>query len=450
MKFCGGNNIAIDEARGLFQVARRAFVSEEILQTERAEIFDKCWLYLGHESELAVPGAFVSRSVGGRDLIFNRDAKGVVHAFLDSCPHRGARLCLERSGVAKNFQCIYHGWVFSADGKFRHQPHHAGYPEGFEDNCAVDLVPVPRLENYRGFWFLCFDRAARSLHDYLGGAREYLDCVADQSDRLEIISGSQEYMIRANWKLLCENSFDGYHADNLHATYFDYVKNVNPMAAKAPAAALRLEGVARSLGNGHAVVEFSGPWGRPAGKWSPSWGEQTKAEMEGIYSKLEARLDRQRAQRIVNLNRNLVIFPNLVIVDATGLVLRTMYPEAPDRMNVSTWAVAPKDESDWLRRIRLRNFLEFLGPGGLATPDDIEALERCQLGYRNIKEAPWTDVSKGSLTANELPMDDEGQIRAFWREWGQCLDRNPVAPPAPPLKVQLRQAIGAKAMGEVQ
>ena len=442
MKYSGANNIATDESRGLFRVARRAFVSEEILEAERAEIFDKCWLYLGHDSEVAPPGAFVSRSVGGRDLIFNRDAKGEVHAFLDACTHRGAKLCLERSGVAKNFQCIYHGWVFSADGKFRRQPHHDPYPPGFASDGTLDLVPAPRLEQYRGLWFVCFDAGAPSLHSYLGGAREYIDCMADQSDNMEIISGAQEYMIRANWKLLCENSYDGYHADNLHATYFDYVRNINPMAAKAPATALRLEGVARALGGGHAVVEFTGPWGRPAGKWSPAWGEQSKAEMQAIYSRLEGRLDQKRAQRIANLNRNLVIFPSLVIIDATGIVLRTMYPETPDRMNVSTWAVAPKGESDWLRQIRLRNFLEFLGPGGLATPDDIEALERCQRGYRNMKEAPWTDVSKGPLNAGEMHMDDEGQIRAFWREWARHIDRHPVTPaPPPPIRKAMEQAM---------
>jgi p-cumate 2,3-dioxygenase alpha subunit len=437
MKFSGGNNIAIDEGRGLFQVARRAFVSEEILEAERAEIFDKCWLYLGHDSEVGVPGAFVSRSVGGRDLIFNRDANGVVHAFVDACTHRGAKLCLVRSGIARNFQCIYHGWVFSSEGKFRRQAHHESYPSGFGESGSVDLVQVPRLEAYRGFWFICYDRDARSLHEYLGGAREYLDCIADQSDDLEIISGGQEYMIRANWKLLCENSFDGYHADNLHATYFDFVKNVNPMAAKAPAAALRLEGVGRALGGGHAVVEFTAPWGRPAGKWSAAWGADTKAELEGIYGKLQGRVGPERAQRIAHLNRNLVIFPSLCVIDAAGIVLRTMYPVAPDRMLVSTWAVAPKGESEWLRRIRLRNFLEFLGPGGLATPDDIEALERCQQGYRNLKEAPWTDMSKGPLSASELTMDDELQLRAFWLQWGQHMDRHRAMPAAaPPLRTQ--------------
>jgi p-cumate 2,3-dioxygenase subunit alpha len=432
MKFIGGNNIAIDEDRNLFRVARRAFVSGALLAAERVEIFDKCWLYLGHDSELAQPGAFVSRGVGGRDLIFNRDLNGTVHAFLDACPHRGAKLCLERRGVAQTFNCLYHGWSFTADGKFRRHAHHKTYPAGFEDGGAVDLVSVPNLESYRGFWFVSFDRDAVPLADYLGGAREYIDCVADQSDQLEIISGAQEYMIRANWKLLCENSFDGYHADNLHSTYFDYVRNVNPLAAKAPPGALRFEGDGRALGNGHAVVEFTAPWGRPAGKWSPAWGEATKAEMQETYRKLEARLERPRAHRIANLNRNIVIFPNLCLIDGTGIVIRTMHPEAPDRMLVNTWAIAPKEESEWLRAIRLRNFLEFLGPGGLATPDDNEALERCQKGYRNIKEAPWTDMSKGALDASELPMDDELQLRAFWLEWAKHIDRYPVPPEPPP------------------
>jgi p-cumate 2,3-dioxygenase alpha subunit len=138
------------------------------------------------------------------------------------------------------------------------------------------------------------------------------------------------------------------------------------------------------------------------------------------------------------------IFPNLCVIDAAGIVLRTMYPEAPDRMIVSTWAIAPKGESEWLREIRLRNFLEFFGPGSLATPDDNEALERCQKGYRNIKEAPWTDMSKGSLTANELPMDDELQLRAFWLQWARHIDRHPV-PPAPPPALRAPQGTGEMA-----
>jgi p-cumate 2,3-dioxygenase alpha subunit len=62
---------------------------------------------------------------------------------------------------------------------------------------------VPRLDQYRGLWFACFDVTAVPLVEYLAGAVEYLDLIADQSDAgLEIVSGRQDYAIRANWKLL--------------------------------------------------------------------------------------------------------------------------------------------------------------------------------------------------------------------------------------------------------
>jgi len=226
MRYIGQGNVAIDDNAGIYRVSRKAFTSGELFAEEQREIFDKCWLYLGHESEILEPGAFVSRQVGGRELIFNRDTDGQVHAFLDSCPHRGAKLCSERAGNTRNFFCIYHGWMFKSNGEFKRLPHHAGYPKDFEKDGSVDLVSVPRLQSYRGFWFICFDREAIDLEAYLGNAREYIDCIADQAEQMEVISGAQEYGISANWKLLCENTIDGYHADNLHATYFDFARNV--------------------------------------------------------------------------------------------------------------------------------------------------------------------------------------------------------------------------------
>ena len=184
-----------------------------------------------------------------------------------------------------------------------------------------------------------------------------------------------------------------------------------------------LEGVGRALDNGHAVVEFSAPWGRSAGKWSPAWGEDAKPEIEARRADLVSRIGEEKAGRIVNLNRNLVIFPNLVLIDAAGLVIRMIQPTEPGFMEVCTWAVGAGEDSDWVRDIRLKNFLTFLGPGGLATPDDVEALERCQQGYSNSREAGWNDISKGSLKAEEEPMEDELHIRGFWRYWAECLDR---------------------------
>jgi p-cumate 2,3-dioxygenase subunit alpha len=81
--------IVDDRLRGVFRVNRRVFTDPEILELERCEVFDRSWLYAGHESEIAKPGDFVTRRVAGRPLILVRDGDGTAHAFLNTCPHRG-------------------------------------------------------------------------------------------------------------------------------------------------------------------------------------------------------------------------------------------------------------------------------------------------------------------------------------------------------------------------
>ncbi len=405
---------------GVFRVARRSFVDNAVFEAERSRIFDRCWLYVGHSSELPKKGSFVTRPVGGRNLLFNRDAAGVVHAFLNTCPHRGSTVCREASGTAKNFTCAYHGWVFGADGKLRDLPGIESYAEGFNGDGCNDLVPVPRLDQYRDLWFVCFDADAMPLVEYLAGATEYLDLIADQSEAgLEIVSGRQEYAIKANWKLLVENSFDGYHAVSTHATYFDYLKNMNGVLAQS-----NVVGFARDLGHGHAVVEYSAPWGRPVANWVPAWGEDRKPEIDGVFQRLVAKHGEERATRIAKNSRNLLIFPNLVIVDVMALTFRTFYPTRPDYMEVTAWAVGPTEENEWLRKNRLHSFLEFLGPGGFATPDDVEILESCQRGYANTREAGWNDVSRGMKKAEPATVD-EHQLRVFWKRWHELVRRAP-------------------------
>lgn len=408
--------ILLDTERHLFKVSRRSFVDPQVLRAEQTRIFDRCWLYLGHASELPKPGDFVTRSVAKRSILFTRDTKNKINAFFNTCPHRGAQVCREAKGNAKSFQCFYHGWVFGADGTLRNQPGQESYDADFNQGGGGNLVSVPRLESYRDFWFICFDRDVQPLTDYLGNAKAWIDVVCDQSEAgMAIVGGTQEYTIRANWKLLTENSIDGYHAINTHATYVDYLKNSSGSMSAVPFA-----GFGHDLGNGHAAVEYRAPWGRPVAQWIPAWGEEGKREMATIYARLVDRFGTAYADRIATSNRNLFIFPNLVINDIMAITVRTYYPVAPDLMQVSGWALAPQDESAWARKYRLLNFLEFLGPGGFATPDDVEALEQCQRGFENMQEAPWSDISKGMNKA-QPSYDDEVQMRAFWTHWNKCL-----------------------------
>jgi p-cumate 2,3-dioxygenase alpha subunit len=411
--------LRVDQERKLFKVPRVSFTSQEVLEAEREVIFNKCWLYLGHTSEVTKMGQFVTRTVGGRNIVFSRDMENNVNAFLNTCPHRGATVVRDRAGVAKSFQCFYHGWVFGIDGGLKSQPGVESYCESINQNGEVDLPRVPRLEEYRGFWFICFDKEAVSLFDYLGNAREYIDLVVDHSEAgMEVVGGTQEYSIRANWKLLVENSIDGYHAATTHASYLDYLKGTAGALAAVP-----LKGFGVDLGGGHAVIQYSAPWGRPIAQSIPAWGETGKQDVDRLLAGLTERFGEERAMRIALTNRNLLIFPNLIINDIMAITIRTFYPLAPNYQHVNGWALAPIGENEWARNNRLENFLEFLGPGGFATPDDVEALQQCQTGYDNAREAAWNDISKGM--GREIPaMDDEVQMRAFWTQWNLMLSNS--------------------------
>lgn len=169
------------------------------------------------------------------------------------------------------------------------------------------------------------------------------------------------------------------------------------------------------------MLEYKAPWGRPIAQWIPMWGEQGKTEIDAIRARLVERFGEEKATRMTSLNRNLLIYPNLIINDIMAITVRTMYPTGPDSVVVNGWALAPRDESEWARKFRLYNFLEFLGPGGFATPDDVEALESCQNGFKNAPYAATSDLSKG-LGAPNVRYDDEQQMRVFWNRWSSQVE----------------------------
>jgi p-cumate 2,3-dioxygenase alpha subunit len=128
----------------------------------------------------------------------------------------------------------------------------------------------------------------------------------------------------------------------------------------------------------------------------------------------------------------MTIFPNLVINDIMATTVRTFQPVGPGMMEIDAWALAPVEENGDRLETRLQNFLEFLGPGGFATPDDVEALESCQIGF-NAGGEQYNDISRGML--RDARMDDELQMRTFWREWSARITGTPIddwddAPPA--------------------
>lgn len=403
-----------------FRVNRKALVDQEVLELEKSKIFDKSWLYVGHDSEVANPRDFRARNVGGRPVIFVRSDDGRVRVFMNTCPHRGTTLCQEPSGSARFLKCYYHAWTFDNAGRLVSLPDEESYGPTF-DRENLGLAPAPRLEQYAGFWFLSFDPDIVDLRTYLAGAGEYLDLVADQgASGMTVVPGSQDYSTAANWKLLVENSMDGYHGAPLHQRYFEMV-----IDAGATFNVTKSRGL--DLGNGHAVVITNGELGRPA---PPELAPLVDAKR----GELVARVGEERAAKMHG-TRNLVIFPNFALVDLVGAItIRTFFPVRPDYMEVTAWELAPADEDPRLRRTRADSFNTFWGPAGLATPDDIEALQACQRGFAAHREAVWSDISRG-LGTESPTANDEIQMRCFWRRWNELLTgERPIPEPQAPLE----------------
>jgi p-cumate 2,3-dioxygenase alpha subunit len=170
--------------------------------------------------------------------------------------------------------------------------------------------------------------------------------------------------------------------------------------------------VGKVLGNGHAVIDNENFRGRPVAKWIPLYGEAAKPEIERLRAELVERLGEARARRVADTNRNLVIFPNLVVNDGSSVTIRTFHPFAPDHMEVTAWALGPKGESAQARAIRLDSFLTFYGPGGFATPDDVEALESVQKGMAAWREVPWSVMTRGMAKQGEQLNTDELHLRS--------------------------------------
>ena len=389
-----------DAVQGIFRYSPKVFSDPELFECEQRRIFDQSWLYAGHESEVPQAGDFLTRRVGGRPLIIVRGDDGRIRIFHNSCRHRGATVCRHPRGNAKTFVCFYHNWTYDNHGRLDGVPLKDAYGPGFKME-EMGLYPA-RTQNYRGWLFVCFSRDTVCLEDYLAGARAYLDMILDQDDGGNLIlPGTHEYSMRANWKLLMENTIDIYHLDSTHGRYMrDYVPKV--LGLKPPDPRTAHEGARRpeELGNGHVVLEYR--------KFSGTADEAKRAAWE-------ARFGKERATRMLDYTRTLLLFPNTLYIEQRR-VIRTCFPTAVDHSEITAWPLMPAVDDPEVRKQRLDIYLSFLGPAGHATPDDVEVMELIQKNCATLPPEAVMDCSRGMLREHPLPTD-EAQMRGFWRGW---------------------------------
>ncbi|MBO4208325.1 aromatic ring-hydroxylating oxygenase subunit alpha [Micromonospora echinofusca] len=402
-----------------FRVHRSAYRSQSVFDREKEEIWGHTWLYLGHETEVPNPGDFKTRTLGGRPLIFCRDAAGEIQVFLNACTHRGTILCRHNEGNTKFFQCFYHAWVFSNSGELAALPGDDAYPAGEEFRAAMRLRTVPRVQSHEGFVFIAFDPDVPDLLTHLGQAAHYMSLTANIGPQgMQTLPGVQLYSVKGNWKLAVENAMDGYHFAPTHNTFVGYLR-------ESGFAVTDDDQYAYDLGSGHGLLVLTGHNGRIGMVWEPRFGEAEKARTVEKRQEMVDRLGAERAAEIADASRILYVFPNLLLFDLEALTIRQLEPVGPGHTDVRAWQFVEVGEPQEVRELRIRTMVSFVGPGGLATPDDIEAYEAVQRGIEATANAAdprhdWSDMSRGmgnEKAGNQGRSIDEGAMRSFWRHW---------------------------------
>jgi Rieske [2Fe-2S] domain len=129
-----------DIPAGTFRIHRTALIDEAVFRDEMRALFERCWLYVGHESEIPTPGDFRARDVGNRPLVFWHGHDGVRRVFYNSYRHRGALVCRVPEGTTRSLSCFYHAWTYGSTGALTALPGEEGYGPTFDrahpDDCA--------------------------------------------------------------------------------------------------------------------------------------------------------------------------------------------------------------------------------------------------------------------------------------------------------------------------
>jgi len=231
----------------------------------------------------------------------------------------------------------------------------------------------PRMQSYRGWLFVCFSRETESLRDYLAGTCGYLDMILDQDEGgSAVVPGTHEYSMRANWKLLMENTVDVYHLNSTHGRYLrDYVPKVLGLKSPNPRTAHEGSLSPNELGNGHVVIEYR--------KFSGVADEAKRASWE-------ARFGKERATRMLDYTRTLLLFPNTLFIEQRR-VIRTCFPTAPDFSEITAWPLMPAIDEPEVRSSGLTYICRFSGPPAMPRP----TTSRSWSSFREIAR-PFRDM----------------------------------------------------------
>ncbi len=397
------------------KVSRRIFVDQALYEQELEQVFARSWLYVAHESQIPNPVDFVSAYMGEDPVLVIRDSRGKINAFLNTCRHRGMRVCRADEGNAAAFTCTYHGWTYGNDGKLVGVP---GYKEYYYEELDMEqwgLVPVTQVDTYKGLIFGTFDAETPPLREFLGDMAYYLDRFLDKREGgTEIIGGTHKWVVQANWKLAAENFIgDSYHFPVTHAS---------TIRVRSLDQSYRGRGFSIRAGFGHGVLA---DW--PVEPHMLFQGSETAQRY--MIENLPEMAERLGADRMKLRYGAGGLFPNMAFLDIRPQIM-VFHPRGPQKTEVWAWCFVDKAASPEVKEALRLNMLRGAGPGGITEQDDMENWNMCTASSRgfvashhdfNYALALGREHDHEQLPGSVAPRVSEHNQRGFYGSWAKLM-----------------------------
>jgi phenylpropionate dioxygenase-like ring-hydroxylating dioxygenase large terminal subunit len=371
------------------RVHRDLYLNEELFALEQDRFFAATWSYVGHASEVPLPGDYRALDIAGRPVVMVRQPDGAVRVLYNRCAHKGTRLVSdERGNTGRFFRCPYHAWTYRLDGTPLAVPLRQGYEGTALRDCESGRgMAVPAgVAIHRDFVFVRLSESGPAFHDYFGEVLQAIDNMTDRSPagRLVAEGGVLRNVIRCNWKTYLENVNDTVHPLSAHESATRAAKALwqshpaeepKPMAMEQilPFGAGydffdRMGG--RVMPNGHSVLGTN---------FSIHSGYAQLPEYEASMRQAHGE---ERAGAILERSpQNAILYPSLA-VKGSPQAIRVIRPLAVDRTLVEAWSFRAVGAPDILfERSMSYNRLVF-SPMSVVAHDDVHLFESIQHGLR--------------------------------------------------------------------
>ena len=376
------------------EVPKEVFVRDDIYQAELERIFyGPEWHPVAHESEVPNIGDYKTTNLAGVPLLVARGQDGVVRVFYNSCSHRGNQVETAPMGNKKEFECPYHRWLFSTEGKLVGCSNEREFSPGF-DRKDYPLAQ-PRTDRFYGLIFITMSPETEELGAFLGNITTTLSELMAGDGRLKLL-GYQKVRYDTNWKAYTDN--DGYHAPLLHQAF----KLLNWQGGKG-----RQYTATR---RGHLGFESA---------LSVATGKSRLNDPSLIAFKGQ---DPSVGSRIVSLFPTFAATKHLDVIN-----LRFASPISVNKVEVHYAYYAHADDHEEMIRHRLRQSSNLLGPSGLVSMEDASIFHRVHIGNHTPGSATFQKGVRNpaELGSEFLQNDETGNLpRWEYYRWAMGFERN--------------------------